>query len=105
MVKIHLLNDDYVFEIMSEHRSEKVQITHGQYKGKHYVSASITGSCLILEGEENLILKGNFAAVYIRVKSVVEKVAETLKDDRVYLTRIDAIPQGTERKILADLLN
>lgn len=44
-------------------------------------------------------------AVYINGKGVLNKLAEILDDDNVYISKMDAIPKGEERKILEKLIS
>lgn len=104
MTKIQLLNNDIVFTVASNGKTESIEIKNGGYKNKHFTNAVISDNAIILEGDENIVIAPSSIAVYVNIKSVAGKIAGILQDDAVYLSKIDAIPRGREREVLEKLI-
>lgn len=104
MTKIQLLNNDLTFMIASNGKTEKIDIKNGVFKNKRFLSVVITDKAVMLEGDENIVLRENVVAIYVNIKSVAEKIAEILQNDEVYLSKIGAIAEGRERQVLEKLI-
>jgi hypothetical protein len=104
MVKITLADTDYIIETLSCGKKESFHITQGMYQGKKYLQAVVSEGSIILEGEEVLLLKEKVAAVYVKQHTILERAAEFLKSESVYLEKSDAVPKGRERDLLRLLI-
>lgn len=105
MTTIYLLGNDITFTVISSEKVEKIGIKNGVFNDVRYTDAVIYNDSIILEGDENLLLRSNVIACYIDMKDVVTTVAEILQDEHVRLSGIEAIPEGQERSILKSLLS
>lgn len=106
-IKIHLLHNDIVFDVaLTDKKKEKIEIKSGVYQGKQYVNAIITNNSLLLEGDmENVVVISNSCiAIYITVKSIIERIADIMQDESVYISKMNAISEGKEREILEQLI-
>ncbi|MEJ2068519.1 MAG: hypothetical protein P8Y09_11390, partial [Deltaproteobacteria bacterium] len=65
----------------------------------------ITNNSTILEGERNLLLADDISAVYLSVKSYLDRIAEITGKDDVYIMKTQSIEEGKEREILEKLLS
>jgi hypothetical protein len=105
MVNISLTDSDYLIECLSARKKETFHICKGIYDGKHYLTAVLTDNSIILEGEDNLLLKDNVMAVYVRHRTVVEQAVDFLEDDAVYMEKSKAVPEGKEKELLNFLMS
>jgi hypothetical protein len=104
MVKITLADTDYIIETLSGGKKETFHISQGMYHGKKYLQALVSEGSLILEGEELLHLTEKAAAVYVKQRTILERAAEFLENESVYLEKSDAVPKGRERDLLRFLI-
>jgi hypothetical protein len=105
MVRITLAEIDYIIETLSGGEKETFHIFQGIYQGKKYLAAVVSEGSVILEGEEVLHLKEKAVAVYVKQRTILERVADFLKSENVYLEKTDAVPKGRERDLLRFLIN
>jgi len=104
MIKLQLIGNSIVFEILSDTKKDKIVINNGVYNGKKYDYVVFANGSIVLEGEENTLLERSYKAVYITIKSILDKIADILQNDDVYLSGIDSIPTGAERELIEKLL-
>ncbi len=104
MVRITLAETDYIIETLSGGEKESFHISKGIYHGKKYLTAVVIEGSVILEGEEELHLKERAVAVYVKQRTILERAAEFLEGESIYLEKTDAVPKGRERDLLRFLI-
>lgn len=104
MVKISLLDNDVTINILTANGNRDVNIILGKYEMKRFSDIIITPNSVVLEGDENLLLAGDVSAVYVKIRSIVDKLADILNDKSVYIKKMDVVPHGAEREILQKLV-
>ena len=81
-----------------------IEIKDGIYKRNRYASLLLSENNVILEGDSINILATDTKTVIIQTKNILMQLTELLKNDRIYIDGIDAIPAGEERNILEALI-
>jgi intein/homing endonuclease len=106
MFKLQLSEADYIIEAFCPKGKETFHIAKGMYEDKRYEAVIITAGLIILDGEESLQLSENVSAVYINMKrrTILDQIAEFLKNDDVYMEKVDAVPKDKERELLRFLI-
>lgn len=106
MTRIPLSNHNVKIKIFVNIDSEPrvVEIKHGEYNFKNYSLLIINGGTVMLDGDEPIILADRAQAIDVSIPSVMDIIAEKLKNHEVYLRKIDAIPEGKEREILEGII-
>ena len=104
MIKLHLLGNDLEINIVKDSKVQKIAINNGIYNNKRFSDIIFTRNSILLEGDDVELVAEYFAAVYITVKNIREKLYEILKDSSVFLGGVDVIPEGEERKIIEQLM-
>lgn len=104
MVKITLLGNDFVLNFLTKGKNTRIEIKNGEYQDMHFHSIVLDNNSIILEGDDSLLLYDNVAAVYIKAIGVLNKLADILNDDSIYIAKMEAIPEGKEREMLTKLI-
>lgn len=58
----------------------------------------------MFEGEEKIILNDNCSFLFVKVKTIIDYIAEATKDDNAYID-VFSVVKGKEGEILKKLLN
>jgi hypothetical protein len=98
MIKVRLVNNDFILTIATSGQTKQIEITNGKYNGKNYSDIIFSNDNIILEGDDDIVLQTSVAAAFITVKGIRNKIAEILGNEDVYLIGINAIPEGEEKK-------
>lgn len=108
MFRIDLLNNTIKFTLLYSGSSSQVEliIADGRYKDRCFHSAVYTEGSLFLEGADGaLLIRDNIKALYCKIPSIKDIVAEYLGSQDIYLQGVDAIPEEKERDVLRKLID
>lgn len=106
MVKIPIINNIVRIEILAEtgQPATITEVRYGSYSHNVYQSLLINNETVMLEGAETVIISTNAKRVDIDFPGVMSLISKAINDKSVYLKRMEAIPEGKEREILAYLM-
>jgi len=108
MTEIPLTDLSVIIEIhdTSDGLPRKYILKDGKHiNGKTYSSLMIIDEKVALKGGiDTLLISTEAKIITVTVKSSIEKASEILNDTNIFMSGIDAIPEGQEREILAAIL-
>lgn len=106
MIKYYLAKQHVTLKIYNEvgDNPETIVITDGVYKGRIYASLLLDNAHILLEGDEIHVLSKNVGITIIETLSIKDRIAQILNNDSIYLSGINAVPEGREREVLEQLI-
>lgn len=104
MIKLPLLQNNYLIHILTATENKKIEIKNGIINGEEYHTLIINNNSVLAEGDNNAgcLIADNLIAIYIMPEMLINRIAEILNDESVKIT--GKIPEGKEKEILYSLL-
>lgn len=106
MVKIPIINNIVQIKILAEtdQPATIIEIRYGSYCLNVYQAIIVNNETVMLEGVETVILSTNAKRVDIDIPGLMSLISKAINNKDVYLQKMEAIPEGKEREILAYLM-
>ena len=105
--KMYLARRNVKLKIYSEKDTPPkiIEINDGAYKKNVYVSLVVSDGTVMLEGDDIIILATNTKVVVVEPESVSTALGRLLGYKIHHCERIEEVPEGKERELLAALLD
>ena len=105
--KMYLARRNVMLKIYSEKniQAKTIELKDGTYNKNVYISLLISDGTVMLEGDDITILETNAKYVVIEPESVSTALGRLLGYKIHHCERIEEVPEGKERELLAALLD
>ncbi len=100
MIKIKILGHDVIIKFIHKDIEKEILIKNGNYEGRKYSHIIICDKKVFLEGDKLTLLRNDFDALLFQIKSNVEKIAEHLGREEIFIDGLSAIKEEEKDEIL-----
>lgn len=107
MVRFKISDTDLIIKFFSSSSGSErqIEIKNGFYNNEQFQFITFTENTVFLESIDNIkVVANNASLVQIEIKGIKQKIYELTGNGDIFISGIDAVPEGKEREILAGLI-